>query len=91
MTSRRWKMKRRRISSSMRSVRALLQRSPRSRVPPLAGVQDMASKPSSLVRLDTDAQIRKKNAPYLYDLIITHALDWPSLTCQWFPDKDQYV
>ena len=36
-------------------------------------------------------RFRKKNAPYLYDLIITHALDWPSLTCQWFPDKDQYV
>ncbi|KAJ3739805.1 WD40 repeat-like protein [Lentinula detonsa] len=32
--------------------------------------------------------IRKKNAPYLYDLVITHALDWPSLTCQWFPDKE---
>ncbi|KAI8981164.1 histone acetyltransferase type B subunit 2 [Trametes punicea] len=30
----------------------------------------------------------KKNAPYLYDLVITHALDWPSLTCQWFPDKE---
>lgn len=32
---------------------------------------------------------RKKNAPYLYDLVVTHALDWPSLTCQWFPDKEQ--
>ncbi|KAF6754238.1 histone acetyltransferase type B subunit 2 [Ephemerocybe angulata] len=31
----------------------------------------------------------KKNAPYLYDLVITHALDWPSLTCQWLPDKEQ--
>ncbi|TFK42029.1 WD40-repeat-containing domain protein [Crucibulum laeve] len=31
----------------------------------------------------------KKNAPYLYDMVITHALDWPSLTCQWFPDKEQ--
>jgi len=31
---------------------------------------------------------RKKNAPYLYDLVITHALDWPTLTCQWFPDKE---
>lgn len=30
----------------------------------------------------------KKNAPYLYDLVITHALEWPSLTCQWFPDKE---
>jgi len=36
---------------------------------------------------DTDS--RKKNAPYLYDLVVTHALDWPSLTCQWFPDKEQ--
>ena len=30
----------------------------------------------------------KKNAPYLYDLMITHTLDWPSLTYQWFPDKE---
>jgi hypothetical protein len=21
--------------------------------------------------------------------VVTHALDWPSLTCQWFPDEDQ--
>lgn len=35
--------------------------------------------------------IRKKNAPYLYDVVITHALDWPSLTCQWFPDKESCV
>ncbi|KAJ7922802.1 WD40 repeat-like protein [Mycena leptocephala] len=32
--------------------------------------------------------INEKNAPYLYDIVITHALDWPSLTCQWFPDKE---
>jgi histone-binding protein RBBP4 len=32
----------------------------------------------------------KKNAPFLYDLIVTHVLDWPTLTCQWFPDiEDQ--
>ncbi len=23
--------------------------------------------------------------PFLYDLIITHELDWPSLTIQWLP------
>lgn len=34
---------------------------------------------------------RKKNAPYLYDLVITHALDWPTLTCQWLPDKESFV
>jgi len=29
----------------------------------------------------------KKNTPFLYDLILTHALEWPSLTVQWLPDK----
>ncbi|KAL7285584.1 hypothetical protein ACG7TL_000688 [Trametes sanguinea] len=38
--------------------------------------------------LDSRSCNRKKNAPYLYDVVITHALDWPSLTCQWFPDKE---
>ncbi|KAJ1919959.1 Histone acetyltransferase type B subunit 2 [Mycoemilia scoparia] len=28
----------------------------------------------------------KKNSPFLYDLLVTHALEWPSLTTQWFPD-----
>ncbi|KIJ53655.1 hypothetical protein M422DRAFT_58500 [Sphaerobolus stellatus SS14] len=31
----------------------------------------------------------KKNAPYLYDVVITHALQWPTLTCQWFPDRSE--
>ncbi|KAI9486338.1 MAG: WD40-repeat-containing domain protein [Benjaminiella poitrasii] len=30
----------------------------------------------------------KKNSPFLYDLVVTHALEWPSLTCQWFPDVE---
>ena len=34
---------------------------------------------------------RKKNAPYLYDVVITHALTWPTLTCQWFPDKQAWA
>jgi hypothetical protein len=31
-------------------------------------------------------QIWKKNTPFLYDLVMTHALEWPSLTAQWLPD-----
>ncbi|KAI0081172.1 histone acetyltransferase type B subunit 2 [Panus rudis PR-1116 ss-1] len=38
--------------------------------------------------INEEYKIWKKNAPYLYDVVITHALDWPSLTCQWFPDKE---
>ncbi|RYP52510.1 hypothetical protein DL768_002337 [Monosporascus sp. mg162] len=28
----------------------------------------------------------KKNSPFLYDMILSHALTWPTLTVQWFPD-----
>ncbi|KAJ2160904.1 Histone acetyltransferase type B subunit 2 [Coemansia sp. RSA 552] len=31
----------------------------------------------------------KKNSPFLYDLLVTHALEWPSLTLQWFPDIER--
>lgn len=31
----------------------------------------------------------KKNAPFLYDMILSTALDWPTLTTQWFPDVTQ--
>jgi histone-binding protein RBBP4 len=34
-----------------------------------------------------DYKIWKKNAPFLYDLVLTHALEWPSLTCEWIPDE----
>jgi histone-binding protein RBBP4 len=27
-------------------------------------------------------------SPFLYDLVVTHALEWPTLTTQWFPDKE---
>lgn len=33
-------------------------------------------------------KIWKKNSPFLYDLVLTHALDWPTLTTQWFPDSE---
>ncbi|KAJ8662982.1 hypothetical protein O0I10_001159 [Lichtheimia ornata] len=32
----------------------------------------------------------KKNSPFLYDLLISHALEWPSLTCQWFPEVEKF-
>jgi hypothetical protein len=31
----------------------------------------------------------KRNVPFLYDLVITCALEWPLLTVQWFPSHDQ--
>ena len=32
-------------------------------------------------------QVWKKNVPYLYEIMISHLLEWPSLTVQWLPDK----
>ncbi len=32
-------------------------------------------------------KVWRKNAPYLYDSLLTHGLDWPSLTTQWMPDR----
>jgi histone-binding protein RBBP4 len=31
------------------------------------------------------------STPFLYDTVITHALKWPSLTCQWLPDREMCV
>jgi hypothetical protein len=40
--------------------------------------------------VNEEYKIWKKNAPFLYDLVVSQALDWPSLTCQWFPDIERY-
>lgn len=39
--------------------------------------------------VNEEYKIWKKNTPFLYDLVITHALEWPSLTCQWLPEKKE--
>lgn len=39
--------------------------------------------------INEEYKIWKKNTPFLYDLVITHALEWPSLTVQWMPDRDE--
>ena len=38
-------------------------------------------------QIDADYKIWKKNTPYLYDFVMTHSLEWPSLTVQWLPHK----
>jgi histone-binding protein RBBP4 len=37
--------------------------------------------------INEEYKIWKKNTPFLYDLCVTKALEWPSLTCQWLPFK----
>ena len=37
--------------------------------------------------INEEYKVWKKNAVFLYDTLVTHALEWPSLTVQWLPDK----
>ena len=50
--------------------------------PPLANPQ--GERLSQMV-INEEYKIWKKNSPFLYDLVITSALEWPSLTCEWIP------
>ena len=33
-------------------------------------------------QIKEEYKVWKKNTPFLYDFAMTHALEWPSLTCQ---------
>ena len=37
-------------------------------------------------KINEEFKIWKKNCPFLYDIVVTHALEWPSLTCDWLPN-----
>ena len=39
--------------------------------------------------INENYKIWKKNVPFLYDMVVTHALEWPALTVQWLPDQIQ--
>jgi len=36
--------------------------------------------------INEEYKVWKKNSPFLYDLVMTHSLEWPSLSVQWLPD-----
>ncbi|KAI9323729.1 WD40-repeat-containing domain protein [Dichotomocladium elegans] len=44
----------------------------------------------SLNNFSEDYRTWKKNTPFLYDLLVTQGLEWPSLTIQWFPDVERW-
>ncbi|KAG1703820.1 hypothetical protein DVH05_006829 [Phytophthora capsici] len=49
-----------------------------------APVEDEDDEAEPDLRLESDKyRAWKKNTPILYDLVVTHSLDWPSLTVQW--------
>jgi histone-binding protein RBBP4 len=45
--------------------------------------------------IQEEYKVWKKNSPFLYDKVMTHSLEWPSLTVQWLNevtiDKERQV
>ncbi|KAF4677737.1 retinoblastoma binding protein [Perkinsus chesapeaki] len=37
--------------------------------------------------INEEFNIWKKNTPFLYDTVISHTMEWPSLTVEWLPSK----
>jgi hypothetical protein len=50
---------------------------------------DAASQEAQDKLINEEYKIWKKNTPFLYDLVVTHALEWPSLTVEWLPDVER--
>ena len=48
----------------------------------------MSSEQDDSRLIQEEYRIWKKNCVFLYDLIMTHALEWPSLTAQWLPGQE---
>ena len=44
-----------------------------------------SSSSSSSHKINEEFKIWKKNCPFLYDIVVTHALEWPALTVDWLP------
>ncbi len=40
-------------------------------------------------RIQEEYRVWKKNSTLLYDVVVTHSLEWPSLTVEWLPDYDE--
>eukprot|EP00898_Chlorokybus_atmophyticus_P003487 jgi/Chlat1/4139/Chrsp269S03967 len=55
------------------------------------GVRDEEDYPDEAEErvVNEEYKIWKKNTPFLYDLVVTHALEWPSLTVQWLPERTE--
>ena len=37
--------------------------------------------------ISSEHKIWLRNSPFFYEFVMTHVMDWPSLTCQWLPGQ----
>ena len=40
--------------------------------------------------IEAEYRVWKKNSPFLYDILLSAELEWPSLTLQWLPDRQAH-
>jgi len=40
-------------------------------------------------QVNEEYKVWKKNTPFLYDMVVVHALEWPTLTVDWLPTKSE--
>ena len=63
--------------------------------PPPSTSASFPAKPDSRSSLDAQKALNeewavwRRHAPFLYDFLLIHALEWPSLTCEWLPDVSE--
>ena len=60
----------------------------RNRVPTVE-VDDQDEEKMAEKIINEEYKTWKKNAPFLYDMMLSTALEWPTLTTQWLPDKQE--
>lgn len=41
--------------------------------------------------ISEEYKIWKKNTPFMYDFMMTRAVEWPSPTVQWFPEVENFI
>lgn len=51
-------------------------------------VSEEAKKVLEEKTINEEYKLWKKNSPFLYDIMVSHALNWPSLTVEWLPDVE---
>lgn len=49
-------------------------------------LDELGDEAKQQIEINEEYKVWKKNAPFLYDMVVTTSLVWPTLTCQWFPD-----
>ncbi|GAB2267853.1 hypothetical protein Dimus_002829 [Dionaea muscipula] len=57
----------------------------------MAAEEEREAAGEEMEEVEEEYSVWKKNTPFLYNFIISHPLEWPSLTVQWLPSPPQLI